>query len=444
MASSEEKKFKKLFLAGMIVACVFSAFGETVRSENSITILSEQSQLDSKTKEKIKELEKKANLYRDIIEIKRKQQNSLNNQLSIIDTEMDKLESELSLKKEEISDINDEIERLKNQIEKQEESIDYQKKIITNLLQVYYENKRQDIVLSLFNQQGIYFLISSEDKLTQTSEKVNEILKNVKSLKENMEREKITLEDKREKLTQLYSDVEEKSVELENSKEHKKILISQTKGDEFKYKELLTKVEAQKEELLSVDDLSIGAGLSADNYAKPPSEYHASTSWYYSQKDSRWGNSTIGNSNSTMKNWGCAITSVAMVFTYKGGGKISPQYLAKQAIYFWDLISWPKSWPSLGVIMDTSYGSSHGNINWKSIDAEIKNGNPVIVYLKKTKGKGGHYVVVHHKTSDGKYVVHDPYFGPNLYLDTSKSLVGLMGTDSGVYIDQMIVYKKTK
>ena len=133
-----------------------------------------------------------------------------------------------------------------------------------------------------------------------------------------------------------------------------------------------------------------------------------------------------------------------MIFTYKGGGKISPQYLAKQPIYFWDLISWPKSWPSLGVTMDTSYGSSHGNIKWKSVDAEIAKGNPVIVYLKKTKGKGGHYVVVHHKTSDGKYVVHDPYFGPNLYLDTSKSLVGLMGTDSGVYIDQMIVYKKSK
>ena len=38
------------------------------------------------------------------------------------------------------------------------------------------------------------------------------------------------------------------------------------------------------------------------------------------------------------------------------------------------------------------------------------------------------------------YIVHDPYFGPNLYLGTSKALVGKIGVDSKVSVNQMIVY----
>jgi hypothetical protein len=38
------------------------------------------------------------------------------------------------------------------------------------------------------------------------------------------------------------------------------------------------------------------------------------------------------------------------------------------------------------------------------------------------------------------YIVHDPYFGANLYLSTSKALVGKIGIDSSVRVDQMILY----
>ena len=64
---------------------------------------------------------------------------------------------------------------------------------------------------------------------------------------------------------------------------------------------------------------------------------------------------------------------------------------------------------------------------------------PVIVFIKKTKGGGGHYVVIHNKDSKD-YVVHDPYFGANLYLGTSKALMGAMSPASGTVLDQAIIY----
>ena len=143
-----------------------------------------------------------------------------------------------------------------------------------------------------------------------------------------------------------------------------------------------------------------------------------------------------------MKSYGCAVTSVSMVSTYYGG-RITPGALADKPIFSWDLINWDmSSWKGCQIKINPNYGYSHGNINWKVVDSEINKKNPVIVYIKKTNGGGGHYVVIHHKTSNGKYVVHDPYFGPNIYLDTSRSLVGKMGNDSGTTIDQMIVYRE--
>jgi hypothetical protein len=105
-------------------------------------------------------------------------------------------------------------------------------------------------------------------------------------------------------------------------------------------------------------------------------------------------------------------------------------------MFYYDLIEWPGSWdPSITL----ASSNSHGNVSWSTIDSQIKGNHPVIVHINKTSGGGGHYVVITGKDSKD-YIVHDPYFGPNIYLGTSKSLVGKIGKDSATRIDQMIIY----
>ena len=64
---------------------------------------------------------------------------------------------------------------------------------------------------------------------------------------------------------------------------------------------------------------------------------------------------------------------------------------------------------------------------------------PVIVFIKGS-GSKGHYVVIHgYDDKNDDFVVHDPYWGSNLLLGTSKKIVkSIYGSAS---IDQMIVYK---
>jgi hypothetical protein len=123
-----------------------------------------------------------------------------------------------------------------------------------------------------------------------------------------------------------------------------------------------------------------------------------------------------------------------MVFR-KMGSSIDPGKMTKQKIFSGDLIDWPNAWdPGINLVSSVS----HGNINWSIINTQIKKGNPVIVYLNRSRG-GGHYVVITRQDSKD-YIVHDPYFGPNLYLSTSKALVGKLGAISSVSVDQMIIY----
>lgn len=392
---------------------------------------------DSDDKKKCEELAEKAEKYQEIIDLKQKQQQSLSNQISIMNTSIYRYEIEIELNKKKIESLNAEVSKKLLEIRDKEESILVQRKLLSDLLKVVYENRSRNMSNILFVRESLNPFLSQGDQITQTSSKINEIVDTLKSVKLKLENEKTELEDNRAEITKTRLDLEKKSNDIESVKSSKANLLSQTQGEEAKYQKLLEKVEEQKLELLSIDELYSGSGLSASDFPKPDEKYYASSSWFYFQQDSKWANTKIGNTSSLLKDYGCAIASVAMVFT-KHGESITPKTLAKQPIFYLDLIAWPKSWKSLNV---SSRGSHHGNFSWSVIDDEIDEGNPVIVYIGKSGGKGGHYVVIHSKDKKGKYVVHDPYFGPNLFLDTSRALVGGMGTKTATYMDQMIVYK---
>jgi peptidoglycan hydrolase CwlO-like protein len=396
------------------------------------------------TQKKIEELEKKAEVYREIIDLKQKQQQSLSNQVEIIETESKKIESEIELNKKKIEELNSQISKLEEWIKENNRALEGQKKILAGLLQVQYENKNDVIFQNFFNNgDGIFNLVIKEDRVKQVGEKISEIIKIIQSTKDNLTKEKEDLENKKRKIIELYYEQEERVTQLEAVKNQKEVLITQTQGEEGKYQQLLAKIEQQKAELLNIDEL--GVGLSADDYEKPSSKYHASTSWYYSQRDSRWASKIIA-SNATISQYGCALTSVAMIMKYNGLS-ITPITMLDPKVASYTnnaLIYWPSN--IQGVKLNTDIGTYHGNISSSNLSAKIdpflKNDTPVIVRLQKTNTSGAHYVVVHTKTNDGKYIVHDPYWGSNIYLDTSKSLVGRLNPSGGVYVNQMIVYSK--
>lgn len=381
-------------------------------------------------------LEKKAKVYEDLIKLKNKQQDTLAQQMEFINQEQEKNKNELVLTQQQLEEVNQRIGTLEEDINEKETSAKAQKKILSNLIQSYYEYDQQGVMEIVILDKDFSDLVNQADYIEQSGTKITDVLGQIQSAKQALVDDVNELKEKKEESEKLQEELSDKKSNLQYSENQKQSLLIQTQGEEAKYKDLLANVEQQQKELFNfsgasnVDEVS----RSVNDYPRPKTSL-ASTSWYFSQKDSRWGNMRIGNSNSLMKDYGCAVTCVSMVFR-KQGSSIDPGKMAKQKIFYYDLIKWPSSW-SPGIELSSSI--SHGNIKWSDIDDQIKKGNPVIVYIRKTNGRGGHYVVVTGKDSKD-YIVHDPYFGANLYLGTSRALVGKIGADSGTQVDQMIIY----
>jgi len=380
-------------------------------------------------------LEKKAKIYEDLIKLKNKQQSALADQLDNINSEQAKTLTQLQTAQAQVQTLQQQIDSLEQDIKDKEALMELQKKMLAGFMQSYYEYDQQDVLPIVLTDKNFSDIFNQTDYLEQSGSKVSSALAEILAIRQSLRDNQEALIQKKTASDNAKSDLIDKKDSLQATENQKTDLLVQTQGEEEKYKQLLARVETQKQELFdfsaasNLDDVS----SSVKNYPSP-SDNLASTSWYFSQKDSRWGDKKIGNSKTLMKDYGCAVTAIAMVFREKGAS-IDPGKLASQKIYSYDLINWPATW-SPGISLASSTG--HGNISWSTIDAQIKKGNPVIVYIKRSRG-GGHYVVVTGKDKKD-YIVHDPYFGSNLYLSTSKSLVGKLGTNSSVSIDQMIVY----
>jgi len=434
-SGGKKNENKKNTLAYFVVTAMIASaavFGWPARADDVSSA--------SDTQDKIDELQKKADIYKQIIDIKQKQTATLNDQLSLIDSNVKQLQSQIKTNKQQLDDLNNQIIRMQGQVDEKKTIIAGQRSILAQLIQSYYENDRKDVPDIFFGDRSLSFFMSSKDQLSQTSSKISDLLDSVTQLKKGMESQITDLSDKKSKVIDLSNSLDSQNNDLQATIQSKQTLLSQTQGEEARYQQMLAKVEQEKQQLLDIDQFFASSGLKISDYPTPPAALDASTSWYYSQTDPRWGNSTIGNTRTLMKSYGCAVTAVAMVLT-EHGSSITPGSLAKQSIFSGDLINWPDSWSGSKIVL-SSDGNSHGNINWSTIDAQIAKGNPVIVHINRSVDGQGHYVVLHHKeAATGKYVAHDPYFGANIYLDTSRALIGAMGKSSATSIDQMIIYK---
>jgi peptidoglycan hydrolase CwlO-like protein len=421
-------------LFGIAVSGFFSV--PSVRGDD----LQDCAELSGDEKDRCEEYNVKIRSYQKIIDLKRTQGEVLSDQIDVLGAQTAKLELEIGNAEKKAGAVMTQIGEAEARIAEKERVIALEKGILSEMIRGYRDGEDDGTGVFLAVAGGDFgdFFSKKDDWMLETNGRIVGILRDLAITKKSLEEEREKLSGKKKELEDLKVELGEKNDALESSRQNKASLLVKTMSEQEKYEDLLEKVRKQKEELF---DFAAAGNLaeifgSLDSYDKPDKKYQASTSWYYSQRDSRWSDEEIGRTESKMGDWGCAVTSVAMAFT-ELGSRVSPGTLAnKNSLFDRDLIIWPSSWNG-GIERVSS--TSHGNVDWKTVDSEIGDGNPVIVYIRRARG-GGHYVVIHHKDNKGRYVVHDPYFGPNLFLDTSRSLVGKLGTASSTKIDQMIIY----
>lgn len=402
----------------------------------------------NKKHETVQNLENQAEQYKDMIKDLQVEEQSLENEIELMDAQIAQLDLEIQATQAQIEQTNLEISNLLLQIQIKEGEIEKQKNILKNLLRKIndYDN---ETTLEIFLKSAEFSeFLNQTGYMDTVGEKIKDSLDKLNSAKRELEKKKEEMKEKKNELEELNNKLLVQKENVDAQKSAKEVLLEETKGKENKYQDLLFNVRNQRKTILGdinklkremeVEIAKIAA------MAERPSENLASTSWYFSQNDPRWKDMSIGLSNSSIDDYGCAISSVAMVFKYYGID-IDPGRLSKQPIFYRDLISWPKQWRFLDLI-ENSYHKSGGldNNDWKTIDQEIANGHPVIVFIKALGKGAGHYVVIHSRDSRG-YVVHDPVMwngqsGANIYLATTQKYISSIYKTNTV-VDQYVIYR---
>ncbi|OGD60929.1 hypothetical protein A3A71_03435 [Candidatus Berkelbacteria bacterium RIFCSPLOWO2_01_FULL_50_28] len=134
-------------------------------------------------------------------------------------------------------------------------------------------------------------------------------------------------------------------------------------------------------------------------------------SWYFSQLDPAYSSTRLGNSPYTVGQYGCLITSIAMVSTFNGK-RVTPSQIARYPGNF-DYGGYLTKLPP----SPTSFSTfSTSPINWATVNSELDSGFPVMVsiYIPAVgviNGDGSSHFIVLYGRSSGKYIMHDP-LGP--------------------------------
>ena len=431
----------------LLVSFIVAPFFGVNTKQSSADLMDEiEDQIEEKS-DQVKNLENQAEEYKDIIYNLRIREQSLENEIELLDAQVAQLDLEIEATQAQIDQTNLEINNLILRIQIKEGEIEKQKEILKSLLREINDyDKKTALEIFLKNEELSDFLNQAE-YVDTIGEKIKNALDKFKKIKKELEEEKIALQDKKAELEELSKKLLNKKELADSQKTAKEVLLEETKGKEYKYQDLLFNVKNQRKTILG-DINKLRRDMEAEiariaALAERPSENLASTSWYFSQNDPRWKNMTIGFSSSSIDDYGCAISSVAMVYRYYGID-IDPGRLAKQRIYYYDLIVWPKYWQRLKLV-GSSWHVSGGltENNWDEIDRQLAGGHPVIVFIRALGRGAGHYVVIHSKDSKG-YIVHDPVMwngqsGANIYLSTTRKYIESIYKTNTV-VDQMIVY----
>lgn len=383
-------------------------------------------------------LEDQRQEYLKSVKEKRSTAANLENQIALISSEIKFTETNIKQTEAKLAQVSLEIEKSNKEIIMKQGDINRQKEILSILFREIYKNENQNIINILIKNNNLSKMVDDASNLIQFQEKINIILSDVKKSKEQIEWKRQEQISQKEEFDTLKINLAQETQELAVGRESKKDLLTKTKGEQNRYENLLKRVNEQRNEILgNIEELQ---KQKAKEMAKLqskqllPESNPVATLWHYYQTDSRWGDSFIGFSKSTMKDYGCAIASLSMIFKYYNVD-ITPGQLARQPIFYYDLIKWPATWRSVKLITN----ESRQPVNWNKVDANIKNGNPVMVFIRAIGKNAGHYVVIFAKDSRG-YIVNDPMWGSNIYLDSTRQNIGTL-YDTSTVVEQMILYK---
>jgi peptidoglycan hydrolase CwlO-like protein len=314
--------------------------------------------------------------------------------------------------RQKITETKNEIEVLETRIQNLDQSLNYVSKLLLTYIVEGYKKRSFSLLNIIFENNSAGDLLGQIKYLKTVQDNNQKLLYTVQETKSNYEEQSKLREEKTKELANLNNSLLQLEADLENKKEKLIQSIADQQNQKANKDKILAIAEAQLAGFKSfVSSAGVGT-ISANQFGS------GSDGAYYSQRDERWANQTIGYSSENILNVGCLLTSVTMVAKHYGDN-VTPSNIASDPSRFYENTAYMSlPWKS---VAGRSY---YGNIN---IDQELQNGNYIIVGVGGCSYGGSHFVVLIKKDGDD-YIMHDPIYGPDLKFSSHYSNICSSGT----------------
>ncbi|MBI1888392.1 MAG: peptidoglycan DD-metalloendopeptidase family protein [Candidatus Spechtbacteria bacterium] len=207
-----------------------------------------KNQIDARQKE-IQNLKEKEKEYKGAISEKRQKAATLADVVLDFNAKIQKTEKDISEKQKEITISSLRIRQIELEVDEKGEAIARMHAYIGSALREIYENdgiESVELFLKYKNLSDFFNQVEYRQILQQDFEFRVEALK---SFRQKLEEQKIELTKEKDALKVLKSELEKRNMILEDEREEKRSLLTQTRNEEWRFKEVLKDVTAKQEEI---------------------------------------------------------------------------------------------------------------------------------------------------------------------------------------------------
>lgn len=229
--------------------------------------------LEKSLRQQINDLQSQIDQYRSNIKNLQQQGKTLNREISLLDNRIKQAILEIKRTNLAVQETENGISNKNVELGKAEEKINREKDILAINLRQIYERDDEGILEMLLKNQKLSEVFEEVNSLQTLQKNINGNIAQIRDLKVTLESDKETLENKREELNQLkvLQQIQKQAVAAEQ--EEKKNLLSETKGREENYQNLLQKARQDAASIRNNLYLLEGVGVSmplekAYQYAK--------------------------------------------------------------------------------------------------------------------------------------------------------------------------------
>lgn len=391
-------RLRKLILVGILVASFVAPF--TVSHKASATTLDDLLKQQEALRAEANKNKQAANQASGKISDLQGAINSIDTSISSTQAKIDNTSQQISVTNQVITDISSTISQTQDQLNQ----------LNTKLRNAYvglYELSRTDGVLSIQSQSldeavtTAQYVQSIQTQLQSNIQQMNTLMTDLNNKKADNEKQKASLENLKQ---QLSGD----KASLASQRNQKDYLLQATSdqlnGYLTNYDQIQKRIsEIQRQINILISQNSWGSDIISSN----------DPGWFYSQLD--YPNTYLGNSPYTVAQYGCLVTSFAMVATFYGH-HVTPADIARiPGLFDSEGYMTQATPPGIGVTT-----TSAGPVDWATVNNELDNGHPVIIsiYLPSVgainSDGSSHFIVLKGHSGD-KYFMHDPLGGGRSY-----------------------------